>query len=83
MFGQACEWGTSQSPHAPRTMQLFLIKNFVYRRTSPVKGKRATWRERFIARESWRWCFAHVPVCRRGLILPSSVIKRRKASACL
>jgi hypothetical protein len=32
-----------------------------------------------MARASSRWCFAQVPVIRRGMILPRSEVKRFKA----
>src|SRR5207253_5731370 len=35
-----------------------------------ANGNSATWRARLIARDNRRWCFAQVPVLRRGTVLP-------------
>ena len=39
-------------------------------------GSRARLRARLMAVASSRWCFAHVPVIRRGMIFPRSDVKR-------
>jgi hypothetical protein len=44
-----------------------------YLKTSPAKGRRAICRARLTALASSLWCFAQVPVWRRGRILPSAV----------
>lgn len=47
-----------------------LIKNY----SATVNGSKAIILERLIVAVNVRWCFAHVPVTRRGKILPFSEI---------
>jgi hypothetical protein len=50
--------------------------DIIARTCSAVYGSRAMCRARFSAAVSMRWCFAQVPLLRRGSIFPRSLMYR-------
>ena len=63
---------TIQIPVSPLDERINL--SVYYRMLSDVNGKIAMYRARLIAVFILRWCLAHVPVMRRGIIFPRSEI---------